>query len=367
MVRLFDSRAKLVPFAVAALFVGLVTSAAVSGVAAAPSEQAAPTTWTVLVGGEAGVTQQEQGPAGTWEFMRFYPGTITINQGDTITWKLKSAEPHTVTFPVPGQMAPDLAVPEGNGGTRMILNPLVAFPQGSNTYDGAALTGSGQLDPGPQFPKEYSLTFTKPGTYQYFCGFHTMMVGTVVVQAAGSAYPKTQQQIDADAAAMLGADTAASAAVQPVADTETVRVGPTGNSIHEVRVGWGNGTMSYMRFGPANITVKKGDTVVWVQSDVDTPHTVTFTSGGPDQELVVPEPQPAGPPKLVLNPDVLAPAGQGTYSGTGYFNSGFLWGTNAPIPGPRTYSLTFDTLGTFEYVCVLHDMMGMKGTVTVTP
>lgn len=361
------SRRNLVLFLFAALFSGVVMSAGASYVAAAPSEQAGPRTWTVLVGGEAGITQQEGGPAGTWEFMRFYPDTITINEGDTIVWKLKSAEPHTVTFPQLGHMPPQLTVLEGGSSNRLLLNPLAVFPQGGNSYDGTNLTGSGQLDPGPQFPKEYSLTFPRGGTYQYFCAFHSMMSGKVVVQAAGSAYPKTQEQIDADAAAMLAADAAASSMFQPVADTETTRVGPTGNAIHEVRVGWGNGIMSYMRFGPTNLTIKKGDTVVFVLADVDTPHTVTFTPGGPDPELVLQEAQPAGPPKLVLNPDVLNPAGTGTYSGTGYYNSGFMWGINTPIPGPRTYSLTFDTPGTFQYMCVLHDMMGMKGSITVQP
>jgi plastocyanin len=365
--RVFDLHRNLALFVVAALFSGAVMSAGARHVVAAPFEQAAPRTWTVLVGGEAGVTQQEQGPAGAWQFMRFYPDTITINQGDTIVWKLKSSEPHTVTFPPPGQMPPELAVPEGAGSSRVILNPLAAFPQGGKSYDGTGLTGSGQLDPGPQSSKEYSLTFSKAGTFQYFCAFHSMMTGKVMVQAAGSAYPKTQEQIDADAAAMLAADTAASAAVQPVADMETTRPGPNGTTIHEVKVGWGNGTMARMRFGPTSLSIKRSDTVVWVQSDVDTPHTVTLTSGVQEPELVLQEPQSAGPPKLVLNPQVLAPAGGGTYSGTGYFNSGFLWGVSAPIPGPRTYSLTFDTLGTFEYVCALHDMMGMKGSVLVHP
>ncbi len=363
----FDPRRNLALLVVAVLFSGVVMSAGANRVVAAPSGQVTPRTWTVLAGGEAAVTQQEQGPAGAWQFMRFYPDTITINAGDTIVWKLKSAEPHTVTFPQPGQMPPDLVIPEGGGSSRMMFNPLAVFPQGGKSYDGSSLTGSGQLDPGPQFPKEYSLTFTQPGTFQYFCAFHSMMTGKVIVQAAGSSYPKTQEQIDADAAAMLAADTSAASAVQPLANMETTRPGPNGTTVHEVKLGWGNGTMSWMRFGPTFLSIKKGDTVVWVQSDVEMPHTVTFTSGSQEPELVLSEPQQAGPPKLILNPEALAPAGGGTYSGTGYFNSGFLWGVSTPIPGPRSYSLTFDTLGTFQYTCILHYMMGMQGSITVHP
>ena len=49
-------------------------------------------TWTVLVGGEAEVEQQENGPAGAWQFMRFYPENITINAGDTIKIDTRSGE-----------------------------------------------------------------------------------------------------------------------------------------------------------------------------------------------------------------------------------------------------------------------------------
>jgi plastocyanin len=305
------------------------------------------------------------GPAGAWQFMRFYPDSITINAGDTIVWKLASAEPHTVTFPVAGEQPPDLIIPEGGDSQRMQFNPLAAFPQGGSEYDGTALTGSGQMDPGPEFPKEYQLTFTTPGSYDYFCAFHPMMTGQVIVQEAGSPYPKTQAEIDADAAAQLAADTQAAEAAEPQAMQASTRPGPNGTTVYEVNMGYGDGIMAWMRFGPQDLTINVGDTVEWTQKDTGTPHTVTLTSGGAEPELVLAEPQQAGPPKLVLNPEVLAPAGGSTYSGQGYFNSGLVWGTEEPMPGPRTYSLTFDTPGTYEYICVLHDPMGMVGQVTV--
>jgi len=355
---------RLRAISVIALLAGLIAGTTVQYAAAAPAAQT-PTTWTVLVGGEAEVTQQAMGPAGAWQFMRFYPDTITVNVGDTIVWKLKSAEPHTVTFPKAGDKAPDLTIPEGGDSQRILFNPLAALPQGGSTYDGTALTGSGQMDPGPQFPKEYKLTFTQPGTFQYVCTFHSMMKGTVAVQAAGTAYPKTQAQIDADAAAQLAADTQAATKAEAGLKQVSTRPGPNGTTIHEIKMGYGDGTMAWMRFSPMNLTINAGDTVEWTQGDVDTPHTVTLMSGAKEPELVLVEPQPAGPPKLVLNPVVLAPAGSTTYSGKDYFNSGFIWGTQVPIPGPRTYSLVFDTPGTYEYICVLHDQMGMYGQITV--
>ena len=74
-------------------------------------------------------------------------------------------------------------------------------------------------------------------------------------------------------------------------------------------------------FAPASTTVKKGTTVTWTNSDQD-PHTVTSTgSGGP----------------------LRSPTLQ-----TG-----------------QSYQYTFDTPGTFEYLCTIHPFM--TATVTVTP
>ena len=349
------------------LLTGLLFGVTQQQVNAAPAGQTGPTTWTVLVGGQAGIEPTEQGPMGAWQFMRFYPESITINAGDTIVWKLNSAEPHTITFPQPGQASPELVVPASEGSQDMMFNPLAVMPQGQATYDGTTLTGSGQLGGEAQFPTEYKLTFTTPGTYEYFCAFHQMMKGTVIVQAAGTPYPQTQAQIDAAAAQQLAADTqAATKAEAEIKNTPaTTRPGPNGTTIYEVKMGYGDAMLAFMRFTPTDLTVHVGDTVEWTQTDVETPHTITLTSGGEEPAMVVPEPQTAGPPKLLLNPQMMLPAGGTTYSGQGYFNSGLIWGTKAPMPGPRTYSLTFDTPGTYEYICILHDMMGMNGHITV--
>jgi plastocyanin len=345
--------------------------AQVSPAAAAPAVQSGPTTWTVLVGGQAEITQQEMGPAGAWQFMRFYPESITINVGDSVVWKLNSAEMHTVTFLKPGEKAPDLIIPEGKDSQRVMFNPPAVFPQGTSAYDGTALTSSGQLGGGPQFPTDYKLTFTTPGSYDYICTFHPMMKGKVIVQAADTPYPKTQAQIDAEANTQLMADMEAAMKAEHEGRAEgewpSTRAGANGTVIHQVQMGYGDGFLAWMRFGPENLTIQAGDSVEWVQADMGTPHTVTFTSGDKAPELVLVEPQQAGPPNLIVNPEVLVPAGGSTYSGKGYFNSGFIWGTKDPMPGPRTYTLTFDTPGTYKYICVLHDEMGMSGQITVLP
>lgn len=326
-----------------------------------------PVTWTVLVGGEAAVEPQEYGPSGAWQFMRFYPGNITINVGDKIEWILKGSEPHTVTFLGPGGKMPDLLIPENNSSHRLLLNPLAILPQGDLTYNGTMLTGSGQLDVEPNFPRVYSLTFTKAGTFEYFCAFHSMIRGNVTVQPSGKPYPKTQEQIDAEATKLLAADMEAALKVEPSAENISTYPGPNGATVHEVKLGYGDGLISWMRFIPTNLTIHAGDSVEWTRGDVEVPHTISFLSGSDEPDLVLVEPQQRGPPKFVLNPVVQMPAGGSVYSGKGYFSSGAIWGTTLPLPGPRNYNLTFDTPGIYGYLCIFHDYMGMKGQITVLP
>jgi plastocyanin len=355
----------------AVIFVLALVLGMAGGVSAHPMDfaQTAPMTWTVLVGGQSEMQPQDMGPMGTWQMMRFYPENITVNVGDTVLWKLNSGEIHTITFPKMGVKSPDLMVMEGSGNAqRVLFNPMAMLPQGGPAFDGTALAGSGQLGGGQPFPTEWKLSFTKPGTYEYFCTLHPMMMGKVIVQAAGASYPKTQTQVAADAKVQLGADAAAAQKAEASIKAPSSDRRPDGTSVFQIQIGYGDGILTYMRFNPTDLTIHVGDTVQWVQNDPMAPHTVTFVSSdAKEPELVLPEPQKAGPPKLVLNPEAIGPVGTATYSGKSLFNSGIMWGTKDPTPGPRSYSLTFDTPGTFKYICALHDYMGMGGQITVLP
>lgn len=105
--------------------------------------------------------------------LRFLDGTsssgtsVTVPVGASVTWtNLTTNEPHTVTFGIAGQPFPQ-------------LSPF-APPSGGPAYDGSAVTNSGAISPGGN----YTLMFTKAGTYTYRCLFHgasSNMTGTVVV------------------------------------------------------------------------------------------------------------------------------------------------------------------------------------------
>jgi plastocyanin len=76
----------------------------------------------------------------------FQPAEITIQAGTRVTWSNDDPFPHTVT-----------------SGTR---------------GDPTDLFDSGNLGGGQSF----SYTFEEAGTYEYFCGIHPGMAGTVIVQ-----------------------------------------------------------------------------------------------------------------------------------------------------------------------------------------
>ena len=78
----------------------------------------------------------------------FNPPTLTVGVGTVVTWTNEDDAPHTV-----------------NATTQ-------AFKSGALDTD-----------------ETFSFTFTKPGTYQYFCALHPHMTGTIVVEAASGNAP----------------------------------------------------------------------------------------------------------------------------------------------------------------------------------
>lgn len=72
----------------------------------------------------------------------FQPAVLVVKAGTKVTWTNHDSTPHTVTS--------------------------------SDQH----FSSSGGLDTNDR----YSVVFDKPGTYEYFCSLHPMMVGKVIVQ-----------------------------------------------------------------------------------------------------------------------------------------------------------------------------------------
>jgi plastocyanin len=326
----------------------------------------------------------------------FFPSTVRVRVGDTVTWRMNDDDLHTVTFTAGvnadpaaggeqhplgpgGEMIPGLIVPRpADGPPGVMLNPQLAFPTRAprapvETYSGTGYFNSGILSKQPAEPgappnDTFALRFDTPGTYPYLSLIlPDRMLGTVEVVPAGADAPD-QAAIDAQANAEMGPLLAlvqkAKAQGQALQRSDP---GPGGSTIWYVRAGnsdfqSGDQRPHLMEFSPRDITVNAGDTVVWGSTLF---HSVSFTPSAPLPDLVIPVPQPAGPPQLTVNPQVLNPAKPApVFDSTQYYNSGLL----GPIaPGGFSWALTFDRPGTFEYACLVHAGLGMKGTVTVVP
>jgi plastocyanin len=90
-----------------------------------------------------------------------------------------------------------------------------------------------------------------------------------------------------------------------------------------------------MRFIPETVNIKAGDTVKWTNPH-NISHTVTF------------DPSKAATAANAALPPGVAP-----------FDSG-------PVEEEGAFSHTFTEKGTYKYVCVYHEGMGMVGTVVVS-
>lgn len=125
---------------------------------------------------------------GTDSILRFAPATIEINAGESVTWTNQDINaPHTVTFGVelPGPPgAPPGFLPYGGTSitsTSDQVNSGFLISQELIDY----LNVSSLIPPGFVVTRQVTFTFTKAGTYHYFCALHDFvgMQGTVIVRA----------------------------------------------------------------------------------------------------------------------------------------------------------------------------------------
>ncbi len=275
----------------------------------------------------------------------FGPTSLVVTEGSTVTWGNNGVAPHTVT-------------------------------------DRAGSFDSGLINAGGT----YSRTFATAGTYNYFCTLHPDMVATLVVtDATGEAPPPAAEEPPPTPAA-------------PVA---------------------GDVEMVDFAFGPATLTVPMGSTVTWGNNGA-APHTVTDRAGAFDSGIVdaggtyrrtftdpgtfnyfcTLHPQMTGtlvvtdatgeapPAEEPATGGTAAPAPPGalemrdfSYSPSSitiraggtltWFNSGLAphtvtaSGFDSGLVQPGgSYRRTFDTPGTYNYLCTIHPQM--RGVVVVT-
>lgn len=280
----------------------------------------------------------------------FYPNSITINAGDTISYQIASGvggDGHTIAFVPSGMTIPSPGDPANLAPTNSTST--------SGTVDGTKFVNSG-LELGGQ---TYTLRFTKAGTYRILCLFHEpAMAMTVTVHAAGTAYPHDQFFYTHTGSIDLWEDLAAaqkSAASFPFKafgttlaagiDPGQVTFPPPDSTI--LRYLTSASTDSSVLAREGSLTIKAGTTLTWVNLTSNEPHTVTVVPAG-QSDL----------PSIAPDQDT-SPSGS-TFDGSKFVNSGtFVVGQH--------FSLKFTKAGSYFYGCLYHDNSRMSGTITVTP
>ena len=191
------------------------------------------------------------------------------------------------------------------------------------------------------------------------------MTGVVHVVNAFAALPHDQdfydQQAKSERVRLIG-DASRLGARGSVDQAQSSHVA-AGIGVIGTPTGAGSQTASLMRFLRDTIVVQVGDTVEWTNLDPSINHTVTFGT----------EPADPRPPSANLLPSAQDGARQAAItSPADNVNSGFL--SPAPqdranlaqsSPGVNRFRVTFKAPGIFNYICAVHDQLGMKGTVIV--
>ncbi len=304
--------------------------------------------------------------------LAFLPNELWIQAGDSIRWTFPTHERHTLTFLKPGQTRPPgfgpiFGVPVGCPGLT---------PDGSS-FDGSACVTTGILllgeDTGPTASAPtYSVSFPAAGNFKFVCLFHADMTGVLHVLNLSETLPHDQDFYDrqaqseevlllADASRLEGRGTPGD---EDRGDEDRTQSSDVAAGIGEIvtTTGAGSQTASLMRFVRGTIVVRVGDTVEWTSLDPSINHTVTFGA----------EPADPRPPSTSVLPTSDGARQAVIVSPADSVNSGFLSpapqdraGLAQSPPGVTRFRVTFTSPGTFNYICAVHDQLGMKGTVIV--
>lgn len=373
------------------IFVAVVALAMVCIAPAANAQQ----NWHAKVGAET--------PDMARQALAFLPNELWIHAGDSLTWTFNSDEIHTVSFLVVGQAFPPF--PVGCPG----------FSFGVASFDGSTCVTT---PPTVKGQPNFTVSFPTAGNYKVQCLVHNTMNGVVHVLDASLPLPHNQAFYDAEgmkearnlltdndgamSAGMKGMNEAGTGSAQSMKishsmDSISVRVlaeskrhssavaklsaSPENAAEPSTRVTAGVGeiastpgglqTNSLVRFVKGTVQIHVGDTVEWSNSDPEEPHTITFGT----------EPQDLFDPSANVTVDADGGLRAVLNSPSDSVHSGFILQALDDQPGTPVNStpnnsiamnhtrfrVTFMAAGTYNYICALHDGLGMVGEVVVQP
>ncbi len=293
--------------------------------------------------------------------LAFLPNELWVHAGDSVKWTFVTDEIHTVSFlkTIPSQQIR----PPFQTGCPGATPPAGTTPDGSS-FDGTTCVNSGVLVGG----QTYTVSFPTAGNFKLVCLVHVRMTGVVHVLDLSETLPHDQafynRQAQNERAELLSDASGLEGRGKATAERTSENEVTAGIGEVVATTGGGSQTVSVVRFLLGSIVVRVGDTVEWTNLDPVTPHTVTFGI----------EPPALVPPSAGVTVDSDGARHAVIGSPTGNVHSGFLVAANqdraglAQTPlGVTRYRVTFTSPGTFNYICALHDDLGMVGRVIVHP
>jgi plastocyanin len=345
----------------------------------------------------------------------YFPNALTAHAGDSVDFKTRFLEPHTVTFGSlvdndlklaaaagppsaagpPPSPSPEFAAAQAKLPDLIPLPPKKPGPpvadqaagqpcflstgappsdgtacskdqQKQTDFDGTATYyNSGFLPTDAVFTLKLSDSL-KPGTYGFMCLLHREgMTGKLTVVDKGS---KSDSPSDVTSRGQSQLQTIISA-LTPLATQ--ARQAPEAHALAGFADPTGKIRNAFVaEFGPKSASIPVGGTISWT---VFGPHTITFGATAADVGGITKNPDgsvalslkalaPAGGPGAPQGPPRTAPTtvDAGVYSGQGFHSSGLL--PSFP-PAFISYKLKFTTAGTYHYFCLIHT--DMEGTVKV--
>jgi plastocyanin len=134
----------------------------------------------------------------TISYNTYYPSSIEIVKGDSITWYsgMDMPLPHTVTFTQGLDSIEKIATPFYVPNTTNFVPEVenIGQPLNKTFKNGTEIVNEKFVNSGPllsldekqnfdySFSNYFTLVFDKPGLYEYHCLFHPWMVGKVLVK-----------------------------------------------------------------------------------------------------------------------------------------------------------------------------------------
>lgn len=342
----------------------------------------------VVVAGAPSLTAPEQ--PGT-DVERFFSQTVQIHAGDSVRWLFHDA--HTVTFPgadgqVPAFVTPDLARPyQGysdaagapfwfDGFPALALTPAMLARTSGATYDGTQFRNSGT----PLFAAgtPYTLRFTRPGVYTYYCllhpgrhDFRDGMRGVVRVLPAGVPIPGASADhlaVEREWRATLatGRALARAPAHGPVVQAGRARAGTELLGFFPARVHVRAGSTVTFRiapqsllfhtvsFGPRAVLGREAARLLQRRGSEVLARPITFLGTEPLQFHL-------GPPQSYTG---AVPVYDGSNHGNGLLS---LIGMDIDqaTPNPESVQVRFTRPGHYRFFCLVH-FPAMSGEVDVT-